>query len=71
MTNRTQHLTYHDVKPHIEDYVVKSFPVDRKNWKYDWYYENGAETVQITLTINEKTMVHNVSVLSIVGSTSE
>ena len=71
MTKQIQHLTHHDVKPHIDNYVVKSFPVDGKTWKYKWYYSNGADTVRITLTIDDETAVHHVSVLSIVGSVSK
>ena len=66
MTKQIQHLTYQDVEPHIDNYVIKSFPVGGTKWRYDWYYKNGADTVKITLTINGKTDVHQVPVLDII-----
>lgn len=66
MTKPLQNLTYQDVEPHIDNYVIKSFPVDGTEWRYKWHYNNGADTVKITLTINGKTSVHQVPVLDIV-----
>lgn len=66
MTKQTERLTYLDVKPHIGNYMIKSFPVAGTNWKYKWHYDNGADTVKITLTINGKAGVHHVPVLDIV-----
>lgn len=68
MTNNTQHLTYRDVDPHMDDYVVKAFPVQGKRWNYTWHYKDGADTVKITLTIAGVTAVHHVPVLSVIGS---
>jgi archaellum component FlaF (FlaF/FlaG flagellin family) len=66
MTRQIQQFTYQDVKPHIRNYVIKSFPVDGTSWEYNWYYDNGADTVNITLTINGKTVVHHVPFLDII-----
>ena len=66
MPKQIQHLTYHDVKPHIDDYMIKSFPVDGTTWRYKWHYNNGTDKVKITLTVNGKTDVHHVPVLDIV-----
>ena len=66
MTKQIQHLTYQDVKPHIGNYMINSFPVAGSTWEYDWWYDNGTDTVRITLTINGKTDVHQVPVLDIV-----
>ncbi len=70
VTKQIQHLTYQDVKPHIGNYVIKSFPVGGTKWRYNWYYNNGADKVKITLTINGKTDVHQVPVLDIFDETS-
>ncbi len=70
MTKQTESLTYLDVKPHIGNYMIKSFPLAGTNWNYKWRYDNGADTVKITLTINGKTSVHQVPVLEIVSLTS-
>ncbi len=67
MTKQIQHLTYQDVEPQIENYVIKSFPVAGTKWRYKWNYNNGADKVNITLTINGKTSVHHVPVLDIVN----
>ena len=67
MANNTQHLTHHDVRPHIRNYVVNSFPVRGTNWDFEWYYDNGADTVEITLTINDATTVHHAPVLAVIG----
>ncbi len=71
MTKQTQNLTHHDVRPHIKDYVISSFPVDKKNWDFDWYYRNGTDSVRITLTIDGETTVHHVPVMFIVGGASK
>ena len=70
MTKQIQHLTYQDVKLHIGNYMIKSFPVDGTKWQYKWHYNNGADKVKITLTINGKTDVYQVPVLDIVDETS-
>ena len=70
MTNQIQHLTHQDVEPHIYDYMIKSFPVNDTNWRYKWHYNNGADEVKITLTINGKTGVYQVPVSDIVDATS-
>ena len=67
MARQIQHLTVQDVKSHIGNYMIKSFQVDGTEWRYKWRYKNGADRVNITLTINGKTSVHQVPVLDIVG----
>lgn len=66
MTKQIQQLVHQDVKPHIRKYVINSFPVGGTTWDFEWWYDNGTDTVRITLSIDGKTEVHQVPVLDIV-----
>ena len=67
--NRNLPYTDSDVRPHIDGYVRRTYPVRGTRWNYEWYYRNGEATVSIDLTINGETEKHLVSVKSIVGNT--
>ena len=66
MSKHTQHLTHHDVRKYISDYIVRYFPVRGKRWLFTWYYGNGSDTVQLKLTLDGDTAVYNVPVLTVV-----